>query len=351
MSDHHIVPRFVVARWADEAGLVTLADLERLKVREESPADLDALPDFNRLEFHEDHEALENRFFGALESNAARAFDELVAARRPLDHLRYASQNGLKAGQMLKLKRAVRFAQFLAAQAVRSPDWRHESNRQTAAAIAEELEKKVRAQLRAASDPEEIARLESMLGLRYHVQAQGDMLPQLSAALTTAVGQVLYCEYVQTVIRVPEPMLVLGNDPVMFMDSEARNGIGSYSQIASSREMRPFSVRQDIDSFIAAAVDVVRGHKLIVMPLDARHAVVLHPLASLAIPGLYEVPREFGLLLNTAALKASRRWVVVPPGESAVAVSRHIIYVTNPRIKEVDERRAEHGLSSITNPG
>ncbi len=351
MPGHHIVPRFVIARWADDTGRVTLADLERLKVREERPTDLDALPDFNRLEFHDDHEALENQFFGALESNAARAFDELIAARTPLDHLRYASQNGLRAGQLLKTKRGVRFAQFLAAQAVRSPDWRQESNRQTAAAIAEEVETKVRAQLRAASDPKEIARLEAMLGLRYHAQAQGDMLPQLSAALTTAVGQVLCCEYTQTVIRVPEPILVLGNDPVIFMDSDAQNGIGSYSQIASSREMRPFSVRQDVDGFIAAAVDVARGHKLIAMPLDAQHAVVLHPLASLTLPGLYEVSRELAQLLNSAAINASRRWVVVPSGQSAMGISRHIIYLNNPGIKEADKRRAEHGLPSITDPG
>jgi hypothetical protein len=201
MPGHHIVPRFVIARWQREDGLVTLADFERLVVRSEHPEALDARSGFNRLEQHEGPEALESRFLGALESNAARAFDELITTRPPLDHAKYANKNGFRSGQLLKGKRAVRFTQFLVAQAVRSPDWRTEANAHTTAALAEELGSKVRADLAAATSPAEIERPKSMLDLRYQAFVQGDTLPQLSAALTTAIGQVLYCEYLPAVFR------------------------------------------------------------------------------------------------------------------------------------------------------
>lgn len=338
----------MIARWQGEDDLVTLADFERLLVRSEHPEDLDARPDFNRLELHVDPEALETRFFSALESNAARAFQELITTRLPLEHARHARENGYRPGQLLKGKRAVRFAQFLAAQAVRSPDWRNEANTQTAAALAEELESKVRGELAATTDPEEIARLQSMLGLRYHAVVQGDILPQLSAALTTAVGQVFYCDYIPAVVRVPAPMLCLGNDPVVFFDEDPDIGLGSYSQIAGRRGARPFSVRRDADSLMNAAVDVARGHKLVAMPLDPEHAIVLHPLKSLVLPGLYEVGLEFGQLLNSVQLKAGRRWLVVPPGR--IEWAREAVYRDSPGLRKVDRYRVEHGMQRHTDP-
>lgn len=349
MPGHHIVPRFVIARWQGEDGRVTLADFDRLAVRSERPQDLEARRGFNRLEFHEDPEALESRFFGALESNAARAFDELITARLPLDHAKHARENRFRPGQLLKGKRAVRFAQFLAAQAVRSPDWRTEANAHTAAALAEELESKVHGDLAAAADPEEIARLKSMLGLRYQAVVQGDVLPQLSAALTTGVGQVFYCEYMPTVVRLPAPMLCLGNDPVVFVDEDPDVGFGSYSQVAARRGTHPFSVRRDAESFMRAAVDVARGHKLVVMPLDPEHAVVLQPAKSLVLPGLYAVGLEFGQLLNSVEMKAGRRWLVVPPGR--VEWAREAVYRDSPGLREADRYRAEHGMQRHTDPG
>ena len=342
MPGHHIVPRFMIARWQGEDGLVTLADFERLVVRSERPEDLDARPGFNWLELHEDPEALESRFFGALESNAARAFDELIATRLPLDHAKHARQNGFRPGQLLKGKRAVRFAQFLAAQAVRSPDWRTEANAHTAAGLAGELESKVRADLAVATGPEEIARLKSMLGLRYQAVVQGDILPQLSAALTTAVGQVLYCEYMPTVVRLPAPMLCLGNDPVVFIDEDPDIGLGSYSQIAARRGSYPFSVRRDAEGLMSAAADVARGHKLVAMPFDPEHAVVLQPAKSLVLPGLYALGLEFGQLLNSVEMKAGRRWLVVPPGR--IEWAREAVYRDCPGLRKADRYRAEHGM-------
>ena len=242
----------------------------------------------------------------------------------------------------------MRFAQFVAAQAVRSPDWRAQANAHTAAAIAEEMETKVRANLDATSDPAEIARLKGMLGLRYSAVVQGDILPQLSAALTTRIGQVLYCEYVPTVIRVPGAMLCLGNDPVIFMDEDPEVGLGSYSQIAARRGNFPLSIRRDIESFMNVAVDVARGHKLISMPLDPEHAVVMHPIESLPLPGLYPVGQDLGQLLNSAALKASRRWLAVPPGRTETA--REAVYLNSPQLRKADLYRAERGLALHTDP-
>jgi hypothetical protein len=348
MPGHHVVPRFLIARWQAQDGLVALADFEQFVVRHERPDDLDARPDFNRLQFHDDPDALEHKFFGALESNAARAIDELVASRPPVERVQYARANGLRPRQMLKGKRAVRFAQFLGAQAVRSPDWRKEANAHTAAAVAAEIETKVRADLAEATDPEEIGRLNGMLGLRYQAIVEGDTLPQLAAALTTRIGEVLYCEYVPTVVRVPAPLLCLGNDPLVFMDEDPAVGVGSYSQIAARRGHLPFSVRRDAESFIIAAVNVVRGHKMIAMPIDPQHAVVLYPVKLLSLPGLYPVGAQTGQLLNNAATVASRRWLVVPAGSAEAA--RHAIYRTSPGLRKADLHRAERGLPLHTDP-
>ena len=348
MADHHIVPRFLIARWQGQDGHVTLADFEELVVRSTHPDDLDAQPNFNRLLFHDDPEALEHKFFGALESNAARAIDELVASRPPVEHAVHARANGFRPGQLLRGKRAVRFAQFLAAQAVRSPDWRKEANAHTAAAVAAEIETKVRADLEAATDPEEIERLNGMLGLRYQAIVEGDTLPHLASALTTSIGEALYCEYVSTVVRMPAPLLCLGNDPLVFMDEAPAFGVGSYSQIAARRGTLPFSVRRDVESFISAAVDVVRGHKMIAMPVDPQHAVVLYPSERLPLPGLYSVGIEAGQLLNGAATLASRRWLVVPPGRTEAA--RHAVYQASPALRKADLHRAERGLPLHTDP-
>jgi len=348
MPRHHIVPRFLIARWQGQDGQVTLADFEELVVRGERPDDLDAHPNFNRLQLHDDPEALEHKFFGALESNAARAIDELVASRSPVEHAVHARANGFRSGQLLKGKRAVRFAQFLAAQAVRSSDWRQEANAQTAAAVAAEIETKVRGDLEAATDPEEIERLNGMLGLRYQAIVEGDTLPQLSASLTTSIGEVLYCEYVSTVVRMPAPLLCLGNDPLVFMDEAPAVGVGSYSQIAARRGSLPFSVRRDVKSFISAAVDVARAHKMIAMPVDPQHAIVLYPVERLPLPGLYAVGVETGQLLNHAATVASRRWLVVPPGRTEAA--RHALYRASPALRTADAYRAERGLPLHTDP-
>jgi hypothetical protein len=348
MRGHHVVPRFLIARWQAPDGKVTVADFEALVVRDERPDDLDARPNFNRLQFHDDPEALEHGFFGALESNAARAIDELVASRQPVEHANYARTNGFRPGQLLKGKRAVRFAQFLAAQAVRGPDWRKEANAHTAAAVAAEIETRVRAELEATADPEEIERLNGMLGLRYQAIVEGDTLPQLAAALTTSIGEVLYCEYVPTVMRMPAPLLCLGNDPLVFIEEEGAVGVGSYSQIAARRGNLPFSVRRDVPSFISAAVDVVRGHKMIAMPVDPQHAVVLYPWKRLQPPGLYSVDATIGQLLNGVATVASRRWLVVPPGRREAA--REAVYRANPGLRKADVHRAERGLPLHTDP-
>jgi hypothetical protein len=348
VAGHHIVPRFVIERWRRADGRVTLADLERLVVRDAAPQELDARPDFNRLEDAADPDVLEGKFFSGLESNAARAFDELVASRTPIEHAEWARNNGIKPGHLLKGKRAARLAQFLGAQAVRSPDWRSETNVQTAAAITEEVETKVRVDLERATDPAEIERVQGMLGLRYTAIVEGDTLPQLAAQLATHIGQVLYCEYIPTVMRAPAPMLCLGNDPVVFVDEDRAVGVGSYSQIAARRGTAPFSVRRDIESFVAAAVEVACGHKMIVMPIDPQHAIVLHPFKTLALPGRYDVDAPTAQWLNGLAAIASRRWLVVPPGRGEDA--RHMIYRDNPVLRKADLRRAERGLPLHTDP-
>lgn len=348
MAEHHIVPRFLIRRWKNDNGRVTLADIEQLVVRDTSPKHLDTHRDFNRLAEHGHPEALENLFFSRLESDAARAVRQLVSVRPPPEHIPYARANGYRPGQLIEMARAVRFAQFMAAQVVRSPDWRKESNTHTAAMIAEEIETKVRANLRATQDPAEIQRLEDLLGLRYQAIAEGDMLPQLSADLTTRIGEVLFTKYLPTVVRLPAPVLCLGNDPVIFLDRDPEIGFGSYSQIASRRGNLPFSVRRDIDNFLTAAVDVARGHRLIALPLDPHHAIVLHPVERPRLPGMYREDVQLGQMLNAAAVKASRRWLVVPPGRREAA--REVIYMDSPQLRRLDQRRAAKNVPLFTDP-
>jgi hypothetical protein len=50
MAGHHIVPRFHLARWANEAGLIEVYDCVDVEVREEDPQTFFKLPDFNRME-------------------------------------------------------------------------------------------------------------------------------------------------------------------------------------------------------------------------------------------------------------------------------------------------------------
>lgn len=96
------------------------------------------------------------------------------------------------------------------------------------------------------------------------------------------------------------------------------------------------------------AVDVVRGHKMIAMPVDPQHAVVLYPSERLPLPGLYSVGIEAGQLVNGAATLASRRWLVVPPGRTEAA--RHAVYQASPGLRKADLHRAERGLPLHTDP-
>jgi hypothetical protein len=204
---------------------------------------------------------------------------------------------------------------YVGAQAVRSPAWRDALKADTAVDMKRTLEDKVRADLAAATDAAEIARLEGLLGLRYMVaDISGNLIPHLSGHLAYRLGEVLYERLSWTIWRFPKPVLLLGNDPVLLVNRDPAR-CGSFSQVARAAGNK-LSVWREIKDAAEDAVDVLRGADFVMLPLDPTRLLVVCGLGQglPALPGTYEMPLASAKPINLLASVASPHWLALPPG-------------------------------------
>jgi hypothetical protein len=208
---------------------------------------------------------------------------------------------------------------YVAAQMVRSPAWRDAIKAHTASAIKHAVQSKVTREVDSTTEPAEIARLGELLGLRYCVaEITGNLVPHLSGHLAYRLGEILYYEYTWAVHRLDEPMLLLSDDPVLIVNFKHPESSGSYSQVATARG-EALSVYQDIGKLADDAVEVLRGNDLVMLPLGPQHMLVLARIEHLQFPARYDRPVGAATGFNLLMRKASRRWVLLPPGNAEAA--------------------------------
>lgn len=297
-----------------------MLDYERLEVREEDPDTFYSLPDFNLMVDAEGNPDgwLEHEFFGGLDNTVSLLLRQLENLPRPKSHLRQVKNRGWHLNHVLSPKSTCALAMYIGAQAVRGPAWREAVRQHTAGAIRDFMGEKVARQLESATDPEELAHLRELQGLRYMVaDISGNMVPHLSGHLAYRLGEVLYSDYMWTVLRFPKPVLFLGDDPVL-VSCGARESEGSYSQVATSQGSL-FSVYQDVKKTADDAVDVLRGNDFVAMPLDPTRALVLSNIRHMILPGRYDATLDQAQAFNLLMTRASRKWVGVPPGHAEYA--------------------------------
>jgi hypothetical protein len=314
-EDHHIVPRFHLARWAAKPHEpIEVFDRRELEVRYERPKDFYKFPAFNCMT--SESGSVVEREFMILESDVARYMDELQTIKAPQVHLKRCKNNNWHPGHLLNRNKTAQFARYIAAQAVRSPVWRDAVKAHTAADIKLQLETRVSERLRSATDPDEIARLTSRLQLKYKVTEIGGafQLPHISLHLAGRLGGILYADYLWSIISFPAPCICLGDDPVLFFNISAPHRCGSYSQVATAAGATFSVYRADVEQLSDAAAEVMAYNDLIVLPIDPRTVLLLTKLEHLRIPGRYEGTEREARFYNSLLCTASQRWLVIPPG-------------------------------------
>jgi hypothetical protein len=113
-------------------------------------------------------------------------------------------------------------------------------------------------------------------------------------------------------------MLLLSDDPVLIVNFKHPESSGSYSQVATARG-EALSVYQDIGKLADDAVEVLRGNDLVMLPLGPQHMLVLARIEHLQFPARYDRPVGAATGFNLLMRKASRRWVLLPPGNAEAA--------------------------------
>lgn len=216
MPRDHIVPRFLLARWADpETGKIVVWD--RRSGRDPSevdPSDHSTAEDFNvhRRPDGSVDAWLESELFAGLESQTAGALNQLEQVQPTIRHINRLARGGLEPFHLLSRRRTFALAMFMGAQMVRSPRWRGAIERATLRDIEADTRARIQEDLVAASDPEEIARLEELLGVRYVAATTGKAMQiQLTGHLAYRIGKILYGAFLWSVQRFAEPSLVLGD--------------------------------------------------------------------------------------------------------------------------------------------
>lgn len=318
MAAHHVIPRFHLARWANDAGLLEVFHIDELDVREENPRYFYAPQDFNRIEAPagDDDPWLEHELLGTLDNDASNLMRQLESVPEPRSQVRVTRNRGWHPSQILAPKDSARFAMYVAALAVRSPAWRATVKSHTAAAMGRHVEEQVNCELQECRDPERIEELKKLLGLRYMVaDISGNTVPWLSGHLAYRLGEVLYSQYFWAVYRFPIPMLMLGNDPVVIANRDASGPSGSFSQVASARG-DVLSVYQDLRLLADDAVETMRGNDFVMVPLDPTRMLVLSSFRQLVLPGRYDADGRVACAFNLLTRKSSTEWVAIPPGHA-----------------------------------
>ena len=315
MGFHHTVPRFLLARWASREGKVERFDRRTGAVTLENPVDIGRIEGFNTMVAPDgtDDPWLESLFLGGLDTNAARYLRQLEQVQPSRSHLRRLRKEGWHLNHLLAPRHNVALAMFVAAQAVRTEAWRDAVKLSTAADIKETVETKVRRELASATDEAEIERLRSMLGLRFLVaDTPTNLVPHLSGHFAYRLGQLLYERYTWSVHRFEQPLLVIGDEPVVLVSGKDSASTGSFAQVAV--RARALSIYARLEEMVERAVEVVAGADRIFMPIDPWRALVLTSHEHLSLAGRYDPPATFGALLNALVARASTRWLVASPG-------------------------------------
>jgi Protein of unknown function (DUF4238) len=317
MPRDHIVPRFLLARWADpETGKIVVWDRRSGRPPSEvDPVDHSIVDDFN-VDRRSDGTVdswLESELFAGLESQAAGSLTQLEQVRPTMKHIGRLARGGLEPFHLLPRRRTMGLAMFIGAQMVRSPRWRGAIERATCRDMEADMKVGVEEQLAGATDPAEIARLEELLGIRYvAVTTDKAMQIQLSGHLAYKIGTVLYGSFFWSVHRFAAPCLVLGDEPVILASPSVPLGFGSLADIAFEREI--LSVQRGLERVVEAVIEIVASAKTIILPFGPRHALVLNPIESLCLPGRYDRNEEDAKLFNTWTRASSREWAVWQPG-------------------------------------
>lgn len=317
MPRDHVVPRFLLARWADpETGKIVVWD--RRSGRDPSevdPTDHSTVEDFNvhRRPDGSVDTWLESELFAGLESQAAGALNQLEQVQPTIKHINRLARGGLEPFHLLPRSRTFALAMFMGAQMVRSPRWRGAIDRATLRDIEVDTRDRIEDELQSASDPQEIARLEELLGVRY-VAATTDkaMQIQLTGHLANRIGKVLYGGFLWSVHRFVEPSLVLGDEPVILALPSDPPGLGSLADLALEREV--LSIQRGLERLVEDVVGIVGSARWIILPFGPRHALVLNTIESLCLPGCYDRPPDDAKLHNTMTRLSSRSWAVWQPG-------------------------------------
>lgn len=309
----HIVPRFLLARWADpETGKIVAWDRQSGRNPSEiDPADHSTVEDFN-VHRRPDGSVdgwLESELFAGLESQSAGALNQLEQVQPTMKHINLLARGGLEPFHLLPRRRTFALAMFVGAQMVRSPRWRGAIDRATLRDIEVDTKAGIQEELQSASDLQEIARLDELLGVRY-VAAITDkaMQIQLSGHLAYRIGKILYGGFLWSVHRFAEPSLVLGDEPVILAVPSDPPALGSLADLALERRCSRSDAASSGWSRTSSASSPPRGGS------GPRHALVLNTIESLCLPRRYDRPSDDAKLHNTLTRLSSRSWAVWQPG-------------------------------------
>jgi hypothetical protein len=317
MPRDHIVPRFLLARWADPAtGKIVVWDRRAGGPPiEVDPADHGTVDDFNVFRKPDGtvDTWLETEFLAGLEDKAAASLTQLEQVQPPMGHIRRLAGQGLKPFHLLPGRRTAGLAMFVGAQMVRSPLWRGAIDRATLVEFEANTKSRLEAELSAATDPEEIARLQELLSVRYVAAATDKAMQiQLSGHLAYRIGEILYCRFLWSIQRFPAPLLVLGDEPVILALPSGGGRVGSLAHLALEHEV--LSIHRGLETLVEDVLEIVASARTIVMAFGPRHALVLNAIETLCLPGRYDRPAEEAKLQNTLTAIASPNWAVWQPG-------------------------------------
>jgi hypothetical protein len=319
MALHHLVPKFLLRRWAHpDSGLLEVLDRRDWQLSREDPARFAALPDFNTVldADGKPDDWIESTLLAGLDNTAANAMRQIEALPRPKSLARQAASKGWHDTHLMSPKLTAGMAMWLAAQAVRSSTFRDAVTRSTTADVQRQITPHYEAELAKATDEEQRAHLRYMAGIRVvTTQFDQNAFPHLMAHLVVRLGEVLYGEYVWAVQRMSKPALHLGDDPVLLLNINDPKRCGSYSQVATTGE-EPVSMWLSPQETVDRALATMRGNHLLVMPLGPRHLLTLSPTTAMK-PGRYDMPADSARPYNAVASAASRRWVCSTPADGA----------------------------------
>lgn len=314
---HHVVARFHLERFANEEGKVEVLDRASNQVRCEEPDAFGYVVDFNTV-VGPDGEPdywIERNLLAGLDSEASRAMRTLVATPPKLmSHLKKIKGNGWHPNHLLSPRSSVRFAMFLAAQAVRGIAFREAATQATGRVMQRQVREHYLAQITDETQPEKRAELEYMASLRLLVAGfDQNTLPTLAAQLIYHLGEVLYSQYFWAVHRFERPALMLGDDPLAIFNEGDLARSGSFAQVATAGD-EPFSLWDKPQAVIARGVAAMQGNDSVMLALDPQHLLVLTRPDRLVLPGRYESSLVLALAYDLLVGRASNHWLCRLPG-------------------------------------